>query len=397
MRIAIVSASYKQGLSYQENVWAEEMARLGHTVRVFNAAPDAAEQHIEADGHGYHVQTIASTCLPRHIYFTRQLGDAVATFAPELILWFGVPMFFGRALYQDARLAKTPAAAFFSLNVGGMHAFDVTAPGLGAKQRLHALAFHAIRGPSVVSSCLRADLIVANTPESRGIILLYPRSKNRAVIAQKIVQLPLGFSPHHFAWTPARRAETRAELGYGGDDVVLAMSSRFATNKEVAIEASIRALQQMLPEHPNARVLLIGLADNAVSRRFRAMVAQGPHPERFILEPFAGRERLSALFHAADVALFARPSISCQEAMGTGLSVAFADDGSMDHLVPDPVQGRFFVRDDVADMARVLGEAVVQVAAQPDRSTWRTDLAQRSRWLGYDHIAQQVFERLGLA
>ncbi len=35
MRVAVVSATYTQGLSYQENVWAEELARRGHAVRVF--------------------------------------------------------------------------------------------------------------------------------------------------------------------------------------------------------------------------------------------------------------------------------------------------------------------------------------------------------------------------
>lgn len=396
LRIAVVSASYVQGLSYQENVWAEEMARLGHTVRVFRADVRGTETRIDSEaGWHYTVQDVQSACLPRHIYFTDALGDALVAFAPDRVLWFGVPMYFGRALYRDPRLADVPAAAFFSLNVGGMHAFDWTAPGLSTKQRLHAFSFHALRGPDVVAACLRANLIVANTPESRDIVLLYPKGKKRAQIADKIVKLPLGFSPHHFAWDPARRAAARAELGFAPDEVVIAMSSRFAPNKEVAIDVSVRALQKMLPRRPNTRALLIGLGDNATSRRVRALVANGPAADRFVLEPFAGRTRLSQLFHAADVAMFARPSISCQEAMGTGVYVTFADDGSMDHLVPDPSQGRFFVRDDVDHMAETLAGAVDEVQAQPDRAAWRTELAQRSRWLGYDRIADEVFARIG--
>ena len=41
---------------------------------------------------------------------------------------------------------------------------------------------------------------------------------------------------------------------------------------------------------------------------------------------------MSTFYHAADIALFAQPSISCQEAIGTGLSILCPPDPSLDHL-----------------------------------------------------------------
>lgn len=395
MRIAVVSATYVQGLSYQENVWAEELALQGHAVRVFRADAVGGVRSERVGAATYEVEAVRTVRLPRNILPSAKLGEAVVGFAPELVLWFGVPMYFGRALFTDRRLAAPKVAAFFSLN-RAMHPFDWRARGLSAGARAKAWAFRVLRGPDVVAGCLRADVVVANTPETRDILLLYPRGAARAAVAERIVQLPLGFSPRHFGYDAERRRVARAELGFADADAVVVVSSRFAENKAWAIGRCVDAVCAVMDRAPRVRGLLVGLDDGPVSARFRARLAGTAHGARFLQRGFADRETLSRMYHAADVALFAQPSISCQEALGTGAFVVFADDGSTDHLVRDESQGSFFRRDDPEHLVEVLAAALERVGDEGVDPGRRRGRAAISRELGYDRIARSLLVRMKL-
>jgi hypothetical protein len=58
--------------------------------------------------------------------------------------------------------------------------------------------------------------------------------------------------------------------------------------------------------------------------------------------PFAEQVRLNELYNAADIAVLPNASISCQAALGTGLTVCLANNGTMDHLIRHPSQAAFF-------------------------------------------------------
>jgi len=277
-----------------------------------------------------------------------------------------------------------------------MHAFDWSDARLPWRARLHALGYHLFRGPDTVAGCLRSQLIVANTPETEEILLYYPQGSKRRKIQGRILQLPLGFSPSFFCFAPQRLAPARAEFALSEEALLFMYSSRFASNKERAIELSIQALQGAMEQDPRIQALLIGFDGGEISRRFQEMIQQGPSPQRFHMAPFAPRERLSQLYHAADVALFVRPSISCQESMGTGLYALLADDGSMDHLLSHPSQGALFPRDEVPQMIEAILSATALLGAQDDPLKSRAERAQYARRLGYDRICQEVLKRLGL-
>ncbi len=394
MRVAVVSATYVQGLSYQENVWAEELALLGHRARVFRADARGGPTQTEViDGHPYEICPVRTLMLPRGILPSARLAESLLRFAPDLVLWFGVPMYFGRALFTDPRLADLRVAAFFSLN-SAMHTFDWRTPGAPLRDRALALAFRALRSHDVVRGCLRAEVVVANTPETRDILLRFPRGGDRDRIATRIAQIPLGFSPRHFRFDPARRRAARAELAVGPGEVLVGMSSRFAPNKVWAIEQCLGAIGVALGECRGLRALLVGFDDGPVSARFRRQIETSGIGSRCILRGFAGRDRLSRLYHAADVMLFAQPSISCQESLGTGAYVVFADDGSTDHLVGDPAQGAFFKRGDRSHMAATLVDAVSRLAAEPDPEAARAERAAMARWLGYDRVVADLLRRM---
>ncbi len=396
MRVAVVSATYVQGLSYQENVWAEELALMGHQVRVFRADDVGGAVTRERVGDAtYEVEAVRVLRLPRNILPSAKLGPALVGFAPELVLWFGVPMYFGRALFSDRRLRGLKVAAFFSLN-NAMHRFDWRASGLGSRDRALAWAFRLLRAPDVVAACLRAEVVVANTPETRDILLLFPRGKAREEMASRIQQLPLGFSPRHFLFDPQRRQATRKALGFADDELVVVVSSRFAENKVRAIGLCVDAVCAAMERAPRVRGLLVGLSDGPVSDRFRARIDSAMHPDRFVLRPFADRAELSRMFHAADVALFAQPSISCQEALGTGAFTVFADDGSTDHLVDDASQGSFFRTGDPAHLLEVLLAALKSVGTEGEGPSARQARAGLARRLGYDRIARTLLQCMDL-
>ena len=120
------------------------------------------------------------------------------------------------------------------------------------------------------------------------------------------------------------------------------------------------------------------------------MVDASEHKTQVILESFAGRERLSELFHAADIALFARPSISCQEALGTGAFGLFSDDGSMDWLLPEPISGSTFTTGSVEALARALEVQANREAMETQRSETRAARAAAAEFLNYDRLISQV-------
>ena len=51
---------------------------------------------------------------------------------------------------------------------------------------------------------------------------------------------------------------------------------------------------------------------------------------------------MNELYNAADIAVLPNASISCQAALGTGLTVCLANNGTMDHLIRHPSQAAFF-------------------------------------------------------
>jgi hypothetical protein len=105
---------------------------------------------------------------------------------------------------------------------------------------------------------------------------------------------------------------------------------------------------------------------------------------------------LSELYNASDIAVFGRASISCQEALGTGVVACFANDGSLNHLVTLPEQGLFFAPGDRADLTAKLSEAVARVRSHEgtQREVFRRRLADAAAWLGYDRIIRAILEKL---
>lgn len=383
MRVALISGSYRPGYSYQENIWAEQLAARGDAVRVFAPGPRAESG---LDPAGYPVQRVPTRGLSaRNLYLTARLAPAVRAFDPQLILWFGPPQLFGVDVAVDPRLRAVPLVAFMGQN-RQMHTFDWRDRAAPHRERALAAAYRVIRGPAIAVAAARAQAIVANTPETPEIVLsLLPRPLRGRAEARMRAH-PLGFDPATFGWQPALRASARPALSVPDDAVVVVVSSRFAPEKLPTLELACDALERAMDHAPRVYGLVVGFSPGPVAEAIGGRLDGSRHRDRLRRRPFGGRQALSGLLHAADVAVFARPSISAQEALGTGVYAVLADGGSMDWLLDHPSSGRFFPAGDRAALA----EALVAACAVPMGSTARTARAGRARRLGYDRVIDAV-------
>ena len=405
MRIVIVSAFFRPGLMYLENLLAELLPRMGHTVRVVASFDGASHGEGGAGGpaardDGYEICRVPCLCLPWNFYlFSGKAAPAIRQFQPELIVWVGPTRHFGRSFPRDPVLADVPLVTTFSECVG-WYEFDFRKPGIALSQRLRALAYRVLRGSTVRAACRASTLIVGVTPETTGILAsLFRPGAERDAIAGKSVVLPLGFHPGITRWDPALRQATRRELQLDPGEVVVALSSRFTRLKAGLLQTMIAGLGQAVAREGSIRALVIGLDDGPVSRSIRRAIAESPRPERFVCHDFADQARLNALYNAADIALFGNCSISVQSAMGTGLLACLADNGTMDHLVRSPDVGVFFRTADASDLADKLAGAAGLLAGQSDaeRLGARERRVQDNAWLGYDRILSAMLDLGGPA
>jgi hypothetical protein len=399
MRIAIVCATYHRGKSYQENVWAEQLAKSGHAVRMFAAGEsDSNVEHIAETSGAYQLQHAATWRLPRGMFWSRRVHQLVREFQPDLIVVCSDKAF-ASGVVHDEQLRHVPLISTYSENLS-MHEFDWRKRGVSLKQRALALGFVAMRGGPIRAACRRSAVVVGNTPQARQIISRLFSSEEWREISGKMIDMPLGFSPDHFFCDAALRRRVRADLGLEAGDVVVAATSHFAPVKEPFIRQIVSAIQRLAPHHARVRGLIVGFSQKpehaAVSARVTEQIDGGDSAARFIKHPFAQRQRLNELYNAADIAIFGRASISCQEALGTGLIGCFVDDGSLNHLVTMPDQGVFFRSNDENDLAAKLEQAVRKLENMDvlQRDTFRQRLAEESRWLGYDRIIAGILDEV---
>ena len=394
MRVAIVCGTFRVGWGYQENFWAEELSRAGHSVRVFsagssNGVPPTTPVSVQA----YELCALPVRRLPHGVFLSSGLRTMVAEYAPQLILWFGVEQFFGRALIS---YDKAPIVSFFGLN-RGMHEFDWRKRGVPFLQRLQAISWRVLRGPITREACLRSDFIVATVPETRGILHLLFSAKEREEIDHRMLHLPLGFSPQVYQWSPSTSRSAREKLRIAPTDVVVIFSCRFsAARKEERNRNTWSAIRSALEVRPGLRAILVGFGGDVVSARLEQSIRQSTVAARVHCLPFAEQRRLNELYNAADAAVLPNASISCQAALGTGLTVCLANNGTMDHLIRHPSQAAFFDPAQPEELSHRLMDLADSIASKSvqERYAERDLLARASRWLGYDRLVASVVEHI---
>ena len=343
-RVAILSATYSPLFSYQENIWAERLSELGAQVRLFcpgNLTSTDLSPHDSLTGAplqmidqiSYEVEHLPTLKLPNHMYLTRSLTDALIRFRPELILWFGGIMFFGRELSQAALKEIAPVVVIYSLSRTGRHPFEWAGRGLSVRDRVLGLGFQMLRAPYLAQSIRSATLTVANTPEATKIIRRFIHGQLRSDWARKHVEIPLGFCAKSFYYDPKLAHAQRDHLDLSPSHRSVLYSTRFREDKWRSIKRCFEVAERVISRDQSITFVWVGLNQSHVSTRFELLIKQSRSPKNHRVLPFQDREGLSAVYRAVDVVLFPQPSISCQEAMGAGAWVLHTPDESLDHLL----------------------------------------------------------------
>jgi glycosyltransferase involved in cell wall biosynthesis len=398
MRVCIVTGFFLDEYGYLENVFASELAKMGHTVRVVCAGPRARIEQHGVDGLRFEVQRLPAMVLPSSVRLSMRVGGAVRRFRPDLVLWGGVAQHFGRDLLSLSELAGVPIVSLYSENPD-MHEFDWRKRGIGMRQRALALGWRFLKGPIVRRACLRSDLIVGHCAQTGPILLsLFGRGMQRNTIAEKIIDLPLGYDPAVYAYSPQVRQQVRESLGVQPEEILVCMSSRFTEEKRPMLQKNIEGMQQALSRMPRLRGLVIGFCRNEASDRIEQVLASDPTSPRIIRQDFASQQRLCELYNAADIAVFGQATISCQAALGTGLVVCMPDTGTMSNLVRDPRQGHFFKWRDAEDLANCIISAAspMEPMTPPQRGQYRQQMVQASRWLRYDSLIREILRQVSV-
>jgi hypothetical protein len=343
MRVAIISPTYQPNKSYQENLWAEEFNRQGEEVCVFTAGPFreknskklSSRTELSAYTHqhpcGYQSLAIPTFALPRDIFLSQFLAFALESYQPHLILWFGVGTYFELSFLKSEALKNIVSVCFFSLSRAGRHAFlmdDI----YSLSSCIQALGFQFLRTNLYAHAMLRARLVVCNTPEGADILSHLLTGKALAAFEQKHVQLPLAYCAHTFSFSPHVRQSIRAKHSIQEDQILFLYSSRFEEDKKPAIDHYLKRLQALLSQNPLFTGVLIGFTGNQISQSYLIRLKPLIDQRRLLCFPFQSRQALSELYQASDIAYFPQPSISIQEALGTGLWVIHPKDQSIDHL-----------------------------------------------------------------
>ena len=91
--MSVVSSTFHPRRSYQENLWAEQLAELGAEVTVFSARSKFDEHEEMRSAHRTTLQTprgmtyqhveLSSHVLPRNQFLTKYLGDALVENKPK--------------------------------------------------------------------------------------------------------------------------------------------------------------------------------------------------------------------------------------------------------------------------------------------------------------------------
>ena len=400
-RVVLVSATFQLKRSYQENIWAESLADMGYEVTVCAPAKDTDQVGLERvmtmDHTSFEVVYVPAFILPNNNVFTRELPEVVLSRRPDLVIWFGAVMYFGRALYLDDRLKDIPVITVYSLSRRGRHPFCWYGRAGSWRERAKSLAFQLLRAPVLTRSLRRAQLTIANTPECTDIIRQYVWGEERVMWAQKHTEIPLGFCPHTFTYQPVLRRQARAALSLSEYDVVLLFSTRFAPDKWPAIEQCYYAVELCMSacaqlNLPQPYMTWVGADHDATTQRFRALIERSAYSDRHHLITFQTRERLATWYHTADVILFPQPSISVQEALGTGAHIVCPPDPSLNHL------REYMPSIDYAPLDRwpeLLTELCQRIMVQSEeRDQERVNAALNASALSYPQLIREALREL---
>jgi glycosyltransferase involved in cell wall biosynthesis len=391
-RIAIVCGHFTPETGYQEVGLARAFTRLGARVRVVtstelsrNARAIVARDYRPGVSRpdGYDVVRLS----PRFTVGPNLLGcrvlPSIAEFAPDCVILVGPGKLFGLDVFS-ARSAAWTRIAIIQDNseAGGSEA-------RAWRRRSKALVHRLVKRPAYRRVVRNADRIILNVPETREIVGPWLGSRGSRLLAEKGLDLRLGFDPEDFFFDPGAREAWRARHRCEDEELLLGTCTRVTPGKGLC--AVISAVSRLRANGLPVRYVLAGLVDNAESEMLRDHVATQPDPGACVLLPVLGHDEMRQLFSACDVGCWSQAAITIQQAMGTGLPVVLRNKPTVSHLVTTGRNGWYVQgRESLESGLKTAIESLIDLPFQ-ERLARRRAVADFNRArFSYDEIACEI-------
>ena len=239
----------------------------------------------------------------------------------------------------------------------------------------------------------KADRIVLNVPETRGIVSKWLTEPQRARLARTALELRLGFDPEEFFFDLRERQHWRQHQGLAENDILLVTCTRATPSKK--LEDVISAVSSLRARGITIRYVLAGVCDDAYGQRLRDQADALPDPTAVLLLPILGHAEMRKLFCASDLGYWPQAAITIQQAMGTGLPVVLRDTPNLSHLVLPEQNGWYMERDETLDQALARAIAHLGSLSAEERAARRHARCEFNRaYLAYDGIALEMLRGL---
>ncbi|MGB9623657.1 MAG: glycosyltransferase, partial [Phycisphaerae bacterium] len=397
MRIAIVAPHFVTDMGYQETGWYSALVSLGHRVRVFASCyvsytlekyyPEPFPEGL-SEYRGGEVLRLPARKLPRNMVRCDGLLEHVVAFRPELTLAvYPGSMFAGELFIRRDELPGVLVSTF------GDNRAQRRGTGRLKRAALDA-AYFLFKRRYYRTFIERSDIVLMQTPDTIDFILgrtAWGRRRER--LQARCWLSALGFDPEVFFPDAGARQAERRRLGVAPDEVVGLYSCKITPIKRLDIWVSVMAAA--VRQVPRLRPMLIGVRPgDPECERILSLIGQSGCKDRFLCLPFATREELPRLYNAADFGVwYMQPSVTIQEAMGTGVYMILTDSPTASHLVIDPETGRYFRDGDYDALRRLVTETAAAFVEGKPLSSWeartRRAAVNRERF-GYVALAERL-------
>lgn len=394
MRIGIVTAHYMPEVGYQEVHLARAYARTGHTVKVFTSAATVNlggdinrlqyQTGLSKDARlGYEILRLPSWSFKSKV-IPFGLKKAVEEFKPDVLVILGVAKMFPMPLLS-ARFSDH--IKMVSVYGDAKEYLDRGTLKQKLKTMIHELGYATLKKSLYRRAVKHCNRIILNIPETDQVFNGFLSAAEKKAYDVKKVMLNLGYDPDEYYFSEQDRAETRKELGFAPDDVVIITSTR--VNKRKNLEQIITLVSDMNKAGKKVKYVLVGFLGDAYEQELKAFIHKLPDPSVVTCFPFLNAKEIRKLYCAADTGIWLKAAISIQESMGTGLPVILEQKPSVSHLVKDGANGWFFNK---GHFDETVQKVVTELSAQKKD---RVQLAAANAvHLSYDEVAKKILATL---
>jgi glycosyltransferase involved in cell wall biosynthesis len=328
--IVVISNFFEYELSYQEAQIADALHRMGHNVTVVTTNRSQHDQRKRVEETDFPYQVIRLNKLIKisttifYIFYNRNLLEGLNPDYVFLIhpTW-GLPYFLMKAIPSE-----TGVISIF----GDYENFSSSSLKNKLSQKL-------VKDYWARKTIRRSDIVVANTNKTVSILSNKIRNKEHL---DKIIMTGLGYNKTRFFYNEKKRKEKRTQMGLTNKRVVITVT-RMVEYKNIL--SNIQPVLKALRENKDLIYMLVGFDHSDYSKYLKKQLRSLDVSHQLILKDFVEPEELNELLNISDFGYWYRPSISIQQAMGTGLFVLLPNydyEDALDHLIANEKSGYFF-------------------------------------------------------